>query len=473
MIHINRKDIFWNYLATFLKLFSSLLLIPLILHKMPIEIVGIWNVFLTISSFLVLVDFGFNSAFTRTITYIFSGVQSIKTTGHETNVLSETNSLGENTFNKALLKGTIKVMQWFYLRLSFCIFLFLLLFGTIYIHEVLKTYEGNHTQIYISWILFVLINTYNLYTLYYETLLMGKGLIMRAKQIIIIGQITYLLIAGLFIEMGFNLIAIVSAQVVSVILIRLLSYYSIFTKDFNKSMQQVEPVENKKILQTILPNAVKIGMTSLGGFMVQKSAILIGSLYLSLSQIATYGITMQIINVIGTVALIYHSSYLPKITQLRVSMQLEELRKLYLHGKVIYITLFLVGGVLLYFFGSPILQLIKTKTPIASGSLLILLLLVSFIENNIIMASNIILSKNEVPFYKASLISGFFIVVLLFVAFKYTTFGLLGMAIIPLLVDVFYQGWKWPWDVIRDLHIKPKHYWESVTALLKTNLKFS
>ena len=82
MIDINRKDIFWNYLATFFKLFSSLLLIPLILNKMPTNVVGIWNIFLTISSFLALVDFGFNSSFTRNITYIYSGVQQLTAIGH-------------------------------------------------------------------------------------------------------------------------------------------------------------------------------------------------------------------------------------------------------------------------------------------------------------------------------------------------------------------------------------------------------
>ena len=179
MIYINRKDIFWNYTATFFKLFSSLLLIPLILHKMTSNVVGIWNIFLTISSFLALVDFGFNSTFTRTITYIFSGVQELTATGHET----YKDGLG---YNKSLLKGTIKAMQKFYLRLSAIILIVLITFGTLYIRQILKSYTGDHYEIYVAWLLFVLINTYNLYTLYYEALLLGAGLIKRSKQIIII-----------------------------------------------------------------------------------------------------------------------------------------------------------------------------------------------------------------------------------------------------------------------------------------------
>lgn len=461
MIHINRKDIFWNYLATFLKLFSSLLLIPIILHKMPGEIVGIWNIFITIASFLVLVDFGFNSSFTRTITYIFSGVQELSVIGHGTN---SANELGYNT---TLLKGTIKVMRQFYLRLAGIVFIVLVVFGTVYLRQILKSYTGNHTEIYIAWVLFLLINTYNLYTLYYESLLLGAGLIKRAKQIIIVGQIVYLITATILILLGFNLIAIVLAQVLSVLIVRYFSYKTIFTPAFKQTLSENILQENEGILKSIMPNAVKMGLTSIGGFMVQKSAILIGSLYLTLPEIASYGITIQIINVLATIALIYHTTYLPKITQLRVAGNKNEIRALYINGKIIYVVLFLVGAIAIYFLGAPILSFIKSRTPLVSGLLLILLLLVAFVENNIIMASNIILSKNEVPFYKASLVSGLVIVLCLYLFFQFTNFGFLSMAIVPLVVDLLYQAWKWPLEVTRDFSIRPKHYKQGFYHLLQ------
>jgi O-antigen/teichoic acid export membrane protein len=216
-----------------------------------------------------------------------------------------------------------------------------------------------------------------------------------------------------------------------------------------------------------MPNAIKMGITSLGGFMVQKSAILIGSLYLTLPQIASYGVTVQIINVIGTIALIYHTTYLPKITQLRVVGDKNKISLLYIRGKIIYVGLFLIGGVSLYFLGPVILDLIKSNTSLVSGPVMILLLLLAFIENNIIMASNIILSKNDVPFYKASLISGFVIVLFLFLSFQCTQFGILSMVIVPLVVDILYQGWKWPLEVAKDFDIKIVHYKQVVLSYLK------
>jgi hypothetical protein len=91
--------------------------------------------------------------------------------------------------------------------------------------------------------------------------------------------------------------------------------------------------------------------------------------------------------------------------------------------------------------------------------------LVAFIENNIILASNIILSKNEVPFYKASLLSGFFIVIGLIFIFKYTDFGILNLVLVPLIIDILYQGWKWPLDVIRDLNITFYDYLKTIKLI--------
>ncbi|HEY5592436.1 MAG TPA: hypothetical protein VIK55_15645 [Paludibacter sp.] len=105
---IGRKDIFWNYAATFLKITASVLLLPLILKMMPSEMVGIWSVFMTITAFASLLDFGFNPSFARNVTYIFSGVRSLKVKGFEYV------SIENKTIDYGLLKGVISAMHEIY-----------------------------------------------------------------------------------------------------------------------------------------------------------------------------------------------------------------------------------------------------------------------------------------------------------------------------------------------------------------------
>ena len=66
MIYINRKDIFWNYTATFFKLFSSLLLIPLIGMAITDEINWSPFDFIIMGSLLIFLSIGINFVSNRT-----------------------------------------------------------------------------------------------------------------------------------------------------------------------------------------------------------------------------------------------------------------------------------------------------------------------------------------------------------------------------------------------------------------------
>ncbi|MEI6140238.1 MAG: O-unit flippase-like protein [Mariniphaga sp.] len=460
MIQINRKDILWNYAATFLKIAAAALLLPLILRLMPSEMVGIWTVFMTITAFTSLLDFGFNPSFTRNVTYIFSGVNNLKAQGVEI-VITGTH------IDYGLLKGVISAMRWIYLRMSIILFLVLTTLGTWYIFSLLQNYKGNPKEVYIAWFILCTINTYNLYSLYYESLLQGKGLIKRSKQIVIIGQSVYLGIAIILIMLGFGLIAIVSAQASSVIIVRWLSFRAFFTREINQKLLETESRHKVEVLKAIYPNALKIGLTSLGGFMVQRSALIIGSLYLSLEEIASYGITMQLIAVIGGLAGIYTATYQPKISQFRVERNNLAIKELYLKGQIILILTYILGGVSLLVLGQWGLGIINSKTQLMSNGLILLALILSLEQSNLSIAGGILLSKNEVPFFKAAIISGLSIVIVLFIFFQLFHWGLLIMLIVPFIVDVSYQAWKWPMEVIKELEIINKDLYKIITIIIR------
>jgi O-antigen/teichoic acid export membrane protein len=146
------------------------------------------------------------------------------------------------------------------------------------------------------------------------------GLVKFSKQIAIISQIIYLITAIVFILLRFGLIAIVSAQVFSVISRRVLSHLFVFTQDLKNNLKKAIPQSQKHIFRAIFPNALKIGITALGSFLVSRSAIIIGSLFLSLNLIASYGITIQIIGIIAGIAMVFFSTFQPKISMVNFSL---------------------------------------------------------------------------------------------------------------------------------------------------------
>jgi len=461
LIQIGRKDIYWNYGATFLKIAAGALLLPFILRMMPAEMVGIWTVFMTITAFAGLLDFGFNPSFARNVTYIFSGVRSLKIKGFET-VSTE-----NQTIDYGLLKGVISVMRWFYLRMAIILFLLLATIGTYYIYSLLQNYNGDPLEVYIAWGILCTINTYNLYTLYYDSLLQGKGLVKRSKQIIIIGNATYLLIATILIMAGYGLIAIVSAQASSVIIIRWLSYNSFFTSQIKQYLHNAVPRVQKEVLSAIYPNALKIGLTSLGGFMVQRSAIIIGALYLPLEDIASYGITLQLIGVIAGLAGIYTATYQPKIAQMRVEDNNPGIKEIYLKGQFILLFTYIAGGLGLLLFGEWGIKLIGSQTQIMPRILIFVAVIISLLESNHSIAGSILLSKNEVPFFKAALLSGGTTLLLLLLFFQFTNLSLWAMIASPGLAQGAYQNWKWPIVVYKELEIKQSDVAKSIHRITK------
>lgn len=445
-MEIGKKDIFWNYASTFLKIAGGAVLLPFILHMMPAEKVGIWTIFITITSFVGLLDFGFNPSFTRNVTYVFSGVSSLMKNGYDD---VEHNS----KVDYGLLKGLIDTMRWFYSRMAILVFILLASLGTFYIHRILNSYNGPKLEVYIAWGFLCLISTYNLYTLYYDSLLQGKGLIKRSKQIVIIGQGVYLTIAAILIMFGFGLIAIVLAQLSSVIIVRTLSYMSFFDSDIKQSIKQSIPKSKDDIFRAVYPNAIKIGLTSLGGFLVTRSAMVIGSFYLSLEQIGSYGITMQLVGVISAMAAIYLSTFNPKIVQLRVENEKVEIKRLYIIGKVLLFFTYLIGSFFLLYVAPWGLSLVGSKTTLLPFSITVFVMIVTFLETNHSTAGSILLTKNTVPFFKASLLSGLITIVLLLLLFKFTTLGIWAMIIAPGIAQGIYQNWKWPMEVHKELKI--------------------
>ncbi len=452
---ITKVDVVWNFIATFFKIASSAILLPLILKRMSADDVGIWAVFSSVSALVFLIDFGFNSSFSRNVTYIFSGVNKLKNVGYE-----KTTSLLAGEVNYPLLKGILHAMRWFYSRVSLILLGLLSTVGTYYIHTILRSYKGNVTTVYVAWFLFCLISTYNLYTLYYDALLEGKGLIKRSKKIIILGHLSYIFIASITIYFNYGLVSLVLAQLVSILTIRVISHRSFFTDEIVGNLKAANEENWKPVLQAIYPNALKYGLTSLGGFMIQKSSIFIGSVFLTLSSIASFGISKQLIDITVAVANISVVTYLPLITKLRVESSNQEIKRIYLKGIFLTNAIFVLGTTFIIVFGQTFLSLIKSNTPLLDRYSLIVVVISSFIGLNSGVAGAIISTKNEIPFVKPSIYSGIATPILLLLIFKFTNLGLLGMALAPGLIDLCYQGWKWPLVVIRDLKIT----WSDVFA---------
>lgn len=442
--HIGKREIAWSYAGTAFMIGAGVLLLPFILHKMPQETVGIWNIFQTITFLVLLLDFGFRPSFARNISYIFSGVTSLQKEG----VLHTT---ADAKVDYGLLKGTLTAMRRFYRWIALAVFALLATAGTAYFYYILQKYSGDRQDAFIAWLLLIAINCYNLYTFYYDALLTGKGYVKRNQQINMLGQAIYIGLAIGLIYAGLGLTAIVASQLVATIIRRVLTYRVFFTPELKAHLREAEPNEPKEILSAITPNAIKIGLTQLGGFLVNKSAILIGSAFLTLEEVACYGITMQVMDILARCATVYYQSYMPKLAQCRVENDLVGLKRYYLQCTGSLWLVYLLGGVVWIFLGDWALQLISSQTPFVPIAMLCVMLVISTLEHNHSVSAGFIMADNKIPFFIPSLLSGAATVLLLWIFLSPLQMGIWGLILAPGLAQLAYQNWKWPSVVIKEL----------------------
>jgi O-antigen/teichoic acid export membrane protein len=414
---------------------------------MSAETVGVWNVMITIMGFVALLDFGFQPSFARNISYIFSGVTKLQKVGIQTAVF-------DGNINFSLLKGTLNAMRKFYRWMALGVFVILGTAGTAYFYYILQKYSGDRTDAMIAWILLIAINSYNVYTLYYNALLLGKGYIRRERQIMILSQCVYLSLAIVLIYAGYGLTAIVSSQAVSIILQRILSYRVFFTKELKQQLLHTEADETKDILRAISPNAVKVGLTQLGGFCVTKSALLLGSAFLTLEEIACYGITLNIIDILARCSTVYYQSITPKIAQSRANKDVIKLKYYFVCSIGILVATFLLGGAAIAFLGNWGLNMIGSETKFLPTIMLCVMLLVYLLETNHSIAAGFISADNRIPFFIPSLLSGLGTVVLLWLFLSIFKWGVWGMILSQGIAQLVYQNWKWPSMVIKELNIR-------------------
>ena len=442
--HIGKREIAWSYAGTAFMIGAGVLLLPFILHKMPQETVGIWNIFQTITFLVLILDFGFRPSFARNISYIFSGVKTLQKEG-------VSHAAADAAVDYGLLKGTLTAMRRFYRWIAIAVFAVLATAGTAYFYYILQKYSGDRQDAMIAWILLIAINCYNLYTFYYDALLTGKGYVTRTQQINMLGQTLYIGLAIGLIYAGLGLTAIVTAQLVSTVIRRILTYRVFFTPQLRAHLDDVEENEPKEILSAITPNAVKIGLTQLGGFLVNKSAILIGSAFLTLEQVACYGITVQVMDILARCATVYYQSYTPKLAQCRAENDLMGLRHYYIYCIGSLLLVYAVGGLAWIFLGDWALDVIDSQTYFLPTAMLCAMLLISLLEHNHSVSAGFIMADNKIPFFIPSLLSGAATVLLLWLFLSPLQLGVWGLILAPGLAQLAYQNWKWPSVVIREL----------------------
>jgi O-antigen/teichoic acid export membrane protein len=452
-IKISKQDIAWGYLSQILNSGINLLLLPFILTQLSPEKLGLWYNFISISALVMLLDFGFSITITRNVAYSWSGAKEILKEGFVGN-----DSSGQPHIN--LFVQILKVSKLIYFAIAIIALLLLLSVGTMYITKISI---GNIAMIeYLpAWIIYIFAIFLNLYYSYWTSFLRGVGAVKEYYQVIFFSKLAQLIFSVIGLLLGYELLAVAIAYLVSVIISRLISRFLFYRySDVQERMDEilkitVSKTETFQTLKTLWSSVYKQGLLSISNYMIDKSAILISTAYFGLVTTSQFGLTLQALGVVSTISNVFYNSYLAKMISYKTTGKIKSAYKILCKSVSIQIVILLMGWIGISTVGPLILSLIGSQTIMLPNIQMSILAIYVIIFNSQTLFTNFIIMDNKYPMVNAYIVSGI-ITILLQIIFAniFFQYGIVSIISVQLIVLLAYNSWKWPSYVAKSQNIK-------------------
>lgn len=466
VIKVRRSDVFWGYLAQLFTIATGLLVLPLVLRLLTKEEIGFNYLMITLSGLVNLLDFGFSRQFSRNFSYVFGGIQKLQKEGF---AAKENENI---SINYHLLLNLIYSAKIVYKRISTIALIFLLSVGSIYIYKATSGFSIIDNAL-IIWIIYSISIFFNIYYTYYNSLVRGRGLISQLNKITIYGRTLQLFLNVTLLYMGFGLLGLAIGNFIYPFFTRYLLYHVFYDSEMknNLSKEFVEKEESIELFKTIWFNTKKLGLVFIGSYVINKVSIFIAGLYLTLPQIASYGLMIQLFGYIVTIGSTVFGVFQPRLSSLRISNSKMKIIKEFSLSMGIFYLLFIFGALSLLFVAPFLLQLIGSNITLPAREFLVVYALVLFLENNHSFFASLIVTGNIVPFVKPSLISGGAIILGILLSFEIFGANYWAMILVPGIVQLSYNNWKWPIVVFKEFEISFIEYVKLVITELLDIMK--
>ena len=448
-ITIEKKDIFWSYAGNFFKIATNILLLPLILRYLSDDDLGLWYVFASISQIIVLLDFGFAPALARNIAYVWCGATELS----RESINSENN---QDDTDFVYFKVVLYTCKYIYLGLSILALLILLLPGYYYIRTL-----SSEDYVAFSWIIYSIGVFLNFLYCYYTSFLKGVGALAENNIVAVVSKFGQIIFTVFFLYNGYGLIGVSISYLLCGVITRFLSRYYFFKyEDIKQKISgiRIEDKYNKckELFMIIWHNASRDGLVSLSDYLCTSANTLLCSSLLTLSVTGSYGLSMQIGNMIAGIASIPYGTYMPKMQEFAAKGIKEKYTRYFSMAISLYIISFIVLAIMVMIC-LPIISFFKKNIEI-EGSLFIVILIYFFVYYFYKLCASFISTHNLVPYTKAYVISSLCAVLLSFIMTRYLDYGAWGLVIAPLIISVLYNAWKWPIEALRICNINLKQF---------------
>lgn len=358
--------VFTSWFNGIIQLFSSIIVIPIVLTKLNVEEINVWFLLTSISAFGHTLVYGFSSTFSRFFTYVYAGV-SIKDFKH----ITFTNQEVKQEVNWSEINSLLLHMKVIFLVLSL---FYLFIFGAIGyvlmkvpIHALSNTYQG-----WLSFFTVLFFSSINLYLNSYNVFLQGMKKVHLTQRVMglcnLVGLIPILLVLYLYPSLS-NIVIIYQLVLFS-------SSFFVFFKarQFykNSAASEIPTQFDKNVILVVWDSAWKNGFTSvISGGMKHLSSLLIAQ-WFSPSVSASFLLTKKFFDILEKFTVLSFTARLPNISFLKAQKKLGKLNLILKQTIRLCFGVFILGYITIIVFGEKILVLLDSNV-LLGGTLLIIL----------------------------------------------------------------------------------------------------
>ena len=118
-----------------------------------------------------------------------------------------------------------------------------------------------------------------------------------------------------------------------------------------------------------------------------------------------------------------------------------------------FYVIFIFLSVCMIIFGKWGLDLIKANAILPSFMVMTVYCFINLLEQNHSLFANYITLENTIPFVIPSIISSSCIILGDYLGFRFSSFGIWILILVPGIVQLAYNNWKWPYLVTKNNHV--------------------
>lgn len=462
------SDVVWNYIGTFFSMASNFLLIPLLLLFLSTEQIGLWYVFTAISGFSQLLEFGFTSTLSRNILYCLNGARRLTKRGFDPFSV-------EPGIDWHLTRVVLKTSKAIYAAVGLIALAVASTLGSAYIFSVTDGFAIPGSLL--SWLVFLVSIFSNLYFLYCLTFLRGIGDVAGENKAKTIARVSQLVVTALLLVAGLGLIAAAIGFFINSILMRLAATW-LFSRNMlirdglTSDSSPVGRDEMRDVFGTVSFVAWRDGVVSLAWYGATQAMSLLCSAFLGLAETATYSVLLQFTNAMYNISSVNIRSSFPAFQAAYVAGDQQVQQDVLSRGISAYVMLYATVTLVVTAF-LPVLGLFKSDF-MCDRWLFVGLSVYYFLLSQHSLFCMIIVSMNEIPYFKAYIVTTAFGIALSTLLCGIMGFGSWGLVLGQAIPQLAYNNWRWPKYVLdreelsyRGIMINGICWWrDQISALL-------